>query len=195
MKSRRAVVECTSNGYWLSDLLRSLGVCVVLAHAKYLKAIAYAKVKTDAVDAHTLAQLLRMDFIPQAHQMSGEYRALRDLLRQRMVMEHQRTNLMVRINSMLAKFNITELPCVVSQARFADFLATCTIDGRVSDDASSLSPAVPPGGSTQEAPGAVLQRGTSSNSYITAARVNPWHRRYHGCDYCHGDGRNHTLCR
>ena len=90
----RAVVECTSNWYWLCDLLRSLGVTVVLAHAKYLKAIAYAKVKTDAVDAHTLAQLLRMGFVPEAHQLPAEYRALRDLLRQRMVMEHQRTNLM-----------------------------------------------------------------------------------------------------
>ena len=32
--------------------------------AKYVKAIAYAKVKTDKVDSHTLAQLLRMNFIP-----------------------------------------------------------------------------------------------------------------------------------
>lgn len=123
----RAVVECTSNWYWLCDILRSIGVTVVLAHAKYLKAIAYAKVKTDAVDAHTLAQLLRMGFVPEAHQLPQEYRALRDLLRQRMVMEHHRTNLMVRITSMLAKFNITKFPCVVSQPRFADFLIACTI--------------------------------------------------------------------
>jgi transposase len=123
----QAVVECTSNWYWLCDVLRSLGVTVVLAHAKYLKAIAYAKVKTDAVDAHTLAQLLRMGFVPEAHQLPPEYRALRDLLRQRMVMEHTRTNLMVRITSILAKFNITKLPCVVSQPKFAAFLNICTI--------------------------------------------------------------------
>ena len=82
----RAVVECTTGWYWFSDLLRSLGVDVVLAHAKYLKAISYAKVKTDAVDALTLAQLLRMGYIPEAHQLPPEYRAMRDLLRQRMVM-------------------------------------------------------------------------------------------------------------
>ena len=68
----RAVVECTSNWYWLCDILRSLSVTVVLAHAKYLKAIAYAKVKTDAVDAHTLAQLLRMGFVPEAHQLPAK---------------------------------------------------------------------------------------------------------------------------
>ena len=105
-----AVVECTSNWYWLCDLLRSLGIIVVLAHARYLKAISYAKVKTDAIDAHTLAQLLRMGFVPEAHQLPPEYRAMRDLLRQRMVMEHKRTNLMLRITSILAKFNITDLP-------------------------------------------------------------------------------------
>ena len=122
-----AVVECTSNWYWLCDLLRSLGIVVVLAHAKYLKAISYAKVKTDAIDAHTLAQLLRMGFIPEAHQLPPEYRAMRDLLRQRMVMEHKRTNLMLRITSTLAKFNITDLPVGPSQSGFADFLAECTI--------------------------------------------------------------------
>jgi transposase len=84
-------------------------------------------VKTDAIDAHTLAQLLRMGFVPEAHQLPPEYRAMRDLLRQRMVMEHKRTNLMIRITSMLAKFNITDLPVGPSQSGFADFLGECTI--------------------------------------------------------------------
>lgn len=122
-----AVVECTSNWYWLCDLLRSLDIVVVLAHAKYLKAISYAKVKTDAVDAHTLAQLLRMGFVPEAHQLPPEYRAMRDLLRQRMVMEHKRTNLMLRMISMLAKFNITALPVSPATSGFADFIAACVI--------------------------------------------------------------------
>lgn len=126
-QEHHAVVECTSNWYWLCELLRSLGVIIVLAHAKYLKAIAYAKVKTDAVDAHTLAQLLRMGFVPEAHQLPAEYRTMRDLLRQRMVMEHKRTNLMQHMTSMLVKFNITKLPAVPSQPSFADFLRTCTI--------------------------------------------------------------------
>lgn len=81
----RAVVECTTGWYWLCDLLHSLGITIVLAHAKYLKAISYAKVKTDAVDAKTLANLLRMGYIPEAYQLPPEYRAMRDLLRQRMV--------------------------------------------------------------------------------------------------------------
>lgn len=123
----QAVIECTSNWYWLCDLLRSEGIATVLAHAKYLKAISYAKVKTDAIDAHTLAQLLRMGYIPEAHQLSQEYRPMRDLLRQRMVMEHKRTSLMQHAGSILAKFNITDPPVTAAQAAFADFVTTCAL--------------------------------------------------------------------
>ncbi len=124
---QRAVVECTTGWYWLCDLLRSLGITIVLAHAKYLKAISYAKVKTDAVDAQTLAQLLRMGYIPEAHQLPPEYRAMRDLLRQRMVMEHKRTNIIQRVHSILAQFNITSLAVSPYQTGFADFLDQCPI--------------------------------------------------------------------
>jgi transposase len=123
----RAVVECTTGWYWFSDLLRSLDVDVVLAHAKYLKAISYAKVKTDAVDALTLAQLLRMGYVPEAHQLPPEYRAMRDLLRQRMVMDHNRTTIIRRVTSILAQFNITTLPMSPHQTGFADFVSQCQI--------------------------------------------------------------------
>jgi transposase len=56
--SHTAVVESTTGWYWLNDLLEANGIELVLAHAKYLKAISYAKVKTDKVDSHTLATLL-----------------------------------------------------------------------------------------------------------------------------------------
>ena len=55
----RAAVESTASWYWLADHLRAAGVDVRLGHSKYIKAISYAKVKTDRVDARTLAQLLR----------------------------------------------------------------------------------------------------------------------------------------
>jgi transposase len=123
----QAAVECTGSWYWLCDLLQSLGIAVILAHVKYLKAVSYAKVKTDAVDAHTLAQLLRMGSSPEAHQLRPVYRAVRDLLRQRTVMEHKRTNFPQRISSSLAQFNIAELPVSPSQSGFADVLKECAI--------------------------------------------------------------------
>ena len=76
--SHRAVVESTSNWYWLRDLCGSTGVDLRLGHSKYIKAISYAKVKTDAVDPATLAQL--RDLIPDAHQVSTERREARGSL-------------------------------------------------------------------------------------------------------------------
>jgi hypothetical protein len=70
----KTTVESTMTWYWLNDLLSSINIPLVLAHAKYVKAIAYAKVKTDKVDSHTLAQLLRMDYIPVAHKISNDNR-------------------------------------------------------------------------------------------------------------------------
>jgi transposase len=60
-----AVVACVQSWYWLRDLLVPAGVDRRLAHAKYVKAISYATVKTDRVDARMLAQLLRVGLIPE----------------------------------------------------------------------------------------------------------------------------------
>jgi transposase len=101
----RAVVESTANWYWLSDLLDAHGIELMLAHAKYLKAIAYAKVKTDKVDSGTLAQLLRMDFIPQAYRIRPELRDLRDMLRARLRLIQRRTSLKNSMHRIGEKFN------------------------------------------------------------------------------------------
>jgi len=102
---QRAVVESTSTWYWLADLLRAEGVALTLGHSKYIKAISYAKVKTDAVDAATLAQLLRSDLIPEAHMVSPELREPRDLLRQRLVLVAKRTRCKNAVAGLLAQYN------------------------------------------------------------------------------------------
>ncbi len=79
-----STVETTGGWYWLSDLLKANNIDLKLAHAKYVKAIAYAKVKTDKVDSQILAQLLRMDFIPEANKIDEDLRPLRDTLRARL---------------------------------------------------------------------------------------------------------------
>lgn len=103
-----ATVEATSCWYWLRDLLHREGVPLTLAHAKFVKAIAYAKVKTDAVDALTLAQLHRADLIPQAHMVSPELRPLRDLLRTRLHLVEKRTSAKNSIHRLLEKYNVPE---------------------------------------------------------------------------------------
>ncbi len=103
-----ATVEATSSWYWLRDLLEEQRVPLTLAHAKFVKAIAYAKVKTDAVDALTLAQLLRADLIPRAHMVSPELRPMRDLLRARLHIVEKRTSAKNSVQRLLEKFNVPE---------------------------------------------------------------------------------------
>jgi len=100
-----AAIESTSNWYWLNDLLESNGVEVTLAHAKHLKAIAYAKVKTDKIDSTTIAKLLRMDLITPAHKISKELRGLRDTMRMRLRLVHKRTSCYNSIHRIAEKFN------------------------------------------------------------------------------------------
>jgi transposase len=101
----QAVVESTTGWYWLNDLLEDHDIDLILAHAKYLKAISYAKVKTDKVDSQTLAILLRQGLIPQAHKISPELRGLRDTMRIRLRLVQQRTACLLRLYSIQAKFN------------------------------------------------------------------------------------------
>ena len=104
-EEQRAVLESTAGWYWLDDLLTSLGIHLFLAHAKYLKAIAWAKVKTDRVDARTLAHLLRLGYIPEAHKVSREWRELRDLTRARLRLVQRRTACYNRIHHVAGNYN------------------------------------------------------------------------------------------
>jgi transposase len=53
--------EATFGWGWFADLLREAGIEVHMAHPLAAKAIANARVKNDAVDAKTLAHLLRLN--------------------------------------------------------------------------------------------------------------------------------------
>jgi len=111
-------VESTMTWYWLNDLLSSMNIPLILAHAKYVKAIAYAKVKTDKVDSHTLAQLLRMDYIPAAHKISNEHRLLRDALRARLKIVQRHTSVTNSMHLLLAKYNLDSPDQLDGVARF-----------------------------------------------------------------------------
>lgn len=99
----RTVVESTGSWYWLSDLLGELGIDLILAHALQVKAISYAKVKTDAVDAAMLAELLRVGLIPQAHQISPQMRPLREVMRTRLRLVVRRTAARVQVHALAEK--------------------------------------------------------------------------------------------
>lgn len=100
---KRAVMEAGGNWYYLYDLLEPLMDELLLAHPLQVRAIAAARVKTDAIDARTLAHLLRSDLIPAAYIPPPAVRELRELLRYRVDLVKQRTALKNRVHALLAK--------------------------------------------------------------------------------------------
>jgi transposase len=107
----QAVVECTGFWYWVADWCSEHQIPLKLAHAKMLKAISYAKVKTDKVDARTLAELLRAGLIPEAHMQMGAQRDLRELTRGRLRMVQRRDELQNMVWNLAAKYNVRVRDC------------------------------------------------------------------------------------
>jgi transposase len=99
-------VEATYGWEWLADALKEAGFDVHLAHPLRTRAIAAARVKTDAVDAKTLAHLLRTGMLPEAYIAPPELRDLRELLRHRAVLTRLRSSIKNRVHALLARHGI-----------------------------------------------------------------------------------------
>jgi transposase len=104
--STHVALEATYGWEWLAELLEDAGFDVHLAHPLRTRAIAAARVKTDAVDARTLAHLLRTGLLPEAYIAPPELRDLRDLLRHRATLVHLRTSIKNRVHALLARQGI-----------------------------------------------------------------------------------------
>ena len=99
----KVALEAAFGWEWLADLLEREGIELHLAHPRHTKAIAAARVKTDAVDARTLAHLLRTDLLPEAYVAPRELRELRELLRHHIALTRLRTALKNRVHALLAR--------------------------------------------------------------------------------------------
>jgi transposase len=102
-------VECLFTWYWVADLCAREGISFVLGHALYMKAIHGGKAKTDKIDAHKIAVLLRGGMLPQAYVYPAEMRATRDLLRRRMSLMRQRAALLTHVQQTNSQDNLPEL--------------------------------------------------------------------------------------
>jgi transposase len=85
------VMESGYNRQHIRDVLKEKGYDVKVAHQLMVEAIAYAKVKSDKVDARTLADLLRADVIPESFVPDEKTREVRDLVRRRHSLPETRT--------------------------------------------------------------------------------------------------------
>lgn len=106
-RDAKAAIESTSN-LWLRVYLclEEAGVEVVLANPKKTRAIAEARLKSDKMDAATLADLLRADLVAPCYVPPADVRELRSLIRHRMTLVRDRTMVKNRVHSLLAKYEL-----------------------------------------------------------------------------------------
>src|SRR6266540_2164023 len=97
------VLEATYGWYWAADLLQACGAGVHLAHPLGVKMFGYQRVKTDARDSTNLAELLRMDRLPEAWLAPPEIRERRELVRYRAKLVALRSGLKAQVHAVLAK--------------------------------------------------------------------------------------------
>jgi transposase len=97
----QVVLEATFHTWAIHALLVPHAGRVVVANPLQVKAIAHAKVKTDKVDAHILAQLLRVDFIPAVVMPDEKTWELRQLVTHRQLLGKQRTAIKNSIQSLV----------------------------------------------------------------------------------------------
>ena len=98
--------EATFGWGWLADLLADAGIPAHMAHPLATKAISSGRVKNDAVDAKTLAHLLRTNLLPEAWIGPLEVREARRLVRMRAALVRMRTRLKNQIHAVLAEHGV-----------------------------------------------------------------------------------------
>lgn len=126
------VLEASRTWGVLFDLLETTsGVeSVTLANPGKVRAIAEAKIKTDKIDAETLAQLLRANLIPAAYIPGKAVRMSREMIRQRIFLVRMRTRLKNRIHVLLDRLHLP-LPAVTDLfgKRGIDYLRGLKLEG------------------------------------------------------------------
>ena len=96
-------VESTYNWYWLVDGLREHAYPVVLANPAKMEQYSGIKHADDTNDAYFLAELLRLNILPTGYIYDPALRPVRDLLRRRLSLVHQRTALMLSFKSLYTR--------------------------------------------------------------------------------------------
>ena len=117
----RIAVEATSNWMWLYELIEERHPDLVLAHPLKTKAIASARIKTDKIDATTLAHLLREDLVPAAYIPPRAVRDTREILRYRASLVRLRTQVKNKIAAIIGKAGLqppTKTACGVKGRRY-----------------------------------------------------------------------------
>jgi transposase len=100
------VFEATYGWSWFADLLADAGIAAHMAHPLATKAISAARVKNDAVDAKTLAHLLRTNLLAEAWIAPPDAREARRLVRTRAGLVRMRSRIQSQLHALLADLGV-----------------------------------------------------------------------------------------
>jgi transposase len=110
LASDEVVVEATGNGMAVSRVLAPFVARVIIANPLQVKAIAQAHVKTDKIDAGTLASLQAAGYLPQIWTPDAETERKRRLVARRYQVVRHRTRLKNEVHSILHAHLIPKCP-------------------------------------------------------------------------------------
>lgn len=96
-------VESTYNWYFFVDLAEQYAEKVYLANSYELKAFAKRHKKTDKIDAHLIAEVLRKGYLPTVTIPDQETRRVKELLRYRMNLVRERAKNIYQVKNILDK--------------------------------------------------------------------------------------------
>jgi len=97
----KGAMEATIFTGWIYDFLKPHAVDLKVAHPEMLKAITAAKKKNDRADAEKIADLLRVNLLPECYMLSEEIRELRRILRYRNMIVRTATTMKNKISGLL----------------------------------------------------------------------------------------------
>jgi len=100
-------MEATMFTGWVYDFLKPHALELKVAHPEMLKAITAAKKKNDRADAKKIADLLRVDLLPECYMAPQELRELRRILRYRNMIVRTSVRMKNKISGLLMEVGAT----------------------------------------------------------------------------------------
>ena len=102
LKVNRVAMEASTYIIPMYRRLTEQGYDVTVSHPKKTRYIAEARIESDRVDSKALAELLRLDSLPESYIPPEELADLRERIRRRAFLVRQGTKLKVKIRDVLA---------------------------------------------------------------------------------------------
>lgn len=100
-------MEATIFTGWVYDFLKPHALDVKVAHPEMLKAITASKKKNDRADAEKIADLLRVDLLPECYMAPVELRELRRVLRYRNMIVRTAVKMQNKMSGLLMEVGAT----------------------------------------------------------------------------------------